>query len=143
MGTLLSELYTRFNTKVDENLNGKQSLIFSLVDSAIAKSNKHCINKLTYTLDNPDVEDETNDYQGNFDYTLDTDEIELIALQMLYDWNRRRQQYLLGQRNMIGTSDFNRLPDKSSDLKSIAFAMKMVNDDIITAQNNLYEYKAK
>lgn len=141
MGTPLSDLYTRFQVKLDENLVEKESLIFSLVDVAIAKSNKHCINSLSYTLDNPDLEDDYNDYQGSFDKVLDIDEVELLSLHMLYEWNRRKQQYLLGQREYIGTSDFNRLPSKKEQLQSVLSVMKMINDDIITAQNNLYEYK--
>ena len=121
MGTPLQSLYERFQTKVDEDLANKESIIFALVDVAISRAYKTCNHSLDYVLDSPEYDDNeniTNEYSGSFSDILDNDEIELIALWMLYEWNRREHQYLVKQRRDVGTSDFNRLPGKKRSATS-------------------------
>ena len=133
MGTPLDTIYKRFQTKVDENLVGKESLIFALVDVAISKSYKTCVHSLEYIMNDPIYDDEdnqTNLYEGSFIYNLDSDEIELIVLWMLYEWDRREQQRLLKQKQSVGTSDFNRLEGKKEQLIAVSNAMKITKDDI-------------
>lgn len=140
MGTPLNVLYKRFQTKVDEDLINKESLIFSLVDVAISKSYKTCIHSLKYVLDEvmpPDIET----YNGNFIEELDSDEIELLALWLLYEWNRRKQQRLLALRRDIGTTDFNRLDDKSKELREISAIMKDIRREIEDLKNDFNTYK--
>lgn len=140
MGTPLNVLYKRFQTKVDEDLTNKESLIFSLVDVAISKSYKTCIHSLKYVLDEvmlPDIET----YNGNFIEELDSDEIELLALWLLYEWNRRKQQRLLALRRDIGTTDFNRLDDKSKELREISAIMKDIRQEIEDLKNDFNTYK--
>ena len=140
MGTPLNVLYKRFQTKVDEDLINKESLIFSLVDVAISKSYKTCIHSLKYVLDEvvpPDIET----YNGNFIEELDSDEIELLALWLLYEWNRRKQQRLLALRRDIGTTDFNRLDDKSKELREISAIMKDIRQEIEDLKNDFNTYK--
>ena len=143
--TPLQTLYDRFQTKVDEDLTGKEQLIFNLVDVAIGKSYKTCNHDLSYTLDEPvyDTEgNQTNKYVGNFTETLDNDEIELLALWMLYEWDRREQQRLVKQKEKLGTADFNKLEGKKEQLTAVTLAMKTTLDDIKDLKNefNTYSY---
>lgn len=139
-GTPLQALYDGFQTKVDEDLTYKESLIFALVDVAISKSYKTCIHDLTYVLDDP-IPPDTESYDGYFVEDLNLDEIELLALWMLYEWNRREQQRLLKIKESIGTSDFNRLPSKKDQLISINYTMKMILEDINSLKNEFNTYK--
>lgn len=144
MGTPLEILYKRFQTKVDEDLTGKESLIFALVDVAISKSYKTCIHSLDYVLDDPIYDEgnyQINQYEGSFNETLFNDEIELLALWMLYEWNRREQQKLVKQRQSIGTSDFNRLEGKKDQLIAVNNAMKVTKEDINELKNEFNTYK--
>lgn len=133
--TDLQVLYDRFQSKVDEDLFGKEGRIFALVDSAIAKSHKYVKHSLNYQLADAD------NYEGYFEEELDTDEIELLALWMLYEWNRKRQQKLLGQKRRIGTRDFNKLDDLSGELKSISFAMSQIMNEIDALKNEFHTYR--
>ncbi len=133
--TDLQLLYDRFQTKVDEDLTDKESLIFSLVDVAIAKSYKNTKHKLDYVLTDPE------EYEGYFIDDLSKDEIELLALWMLYEWNRREQQKLRGQRADIGTSDFNRLPNKKEQLQSVTLIMKDIKEEIDDLKNDMNTYE--
>lgn len=133
--TDLQVLYDRFQSKVDEDLFGKEGRIFALVDSAIAKSHKYVKRSLNYQLTDAD------NYEGYFEEELDTDEIELLALWMLYEWNRKRQQKLLGQKRRIGTRDFNKLDDLSGELKSISFAMSQIMNEIDALKNEFHTYR--
>ena len=144
MGTPLQTLYTRFQTKIDEDITGKEGLIFSLVDVAIAKSYKTCRHSLNYVLDDLTYDEEeniTNLYEGNFNDVLDNDEIELLTLWMKYEWKERIVAKLDGQRKQIGTSDFNRLEGKKEQLQSVNSAMKITKDDIDELVDNFNTYK--
>jgi hypothetical protein len=140
MGTPLDTLYKRFQTKVDEDLTYKESLIFALVDVAISKSYKTCRHSLIYVLDEI-TPPATETYNGNFNENLDSDEIELLALWMSYEWNRRRKEYLKAQRDDIGTKDFNRLPDKVAKFKAISTDMKEIKAEIDELKNEFNTYK--
>lgn len=135
--TPLQKLYDRFQTKVDEDLTDKESLIFALIDPAISKSYKTCRHSLEYVLD----DSETETYDGYFINVLDSDEIELLALWMLYEWNRREQQRLIKQKEVVGTTDFNRLPNKKDQLQSINNTMKIIQEDINNLKNEFNTYK--
>jgi hypothetical protein len=135
MATPLQTLYDRFISKIDEDLTGKESLIFALIEPAISKSKKYVVHDLTYILT------DVNSYEGNFVDTLDNDEIELLALWMLYEWNRREQQRLVKLKNSIGTKDFNRLPDKADELKVVNLTMKEIKNDIDELKNEFNTYK--
>ena len=139
MGTPLQSLYDRFQTKVDEDLTGKESLIFALVDVAISKSYKSVTHSLTYVVDAP-VPPATESYSGFFDADLDLDEIELLALWMVYEWDRREQQRLVKLRRDIGTSDFNRLESKKDQLNVVTLAMQVTLSDIKDVVNSMNTY---
>lgn len=140
MATPLQDLYDRFFSKVDEDFTGKEGQVFALVDSAIAKSYKYVVHKLDYVLDEPGELMEES-YSGDFTQNLDTDEIELLSLWMVYEWNRKKQQKILSQKRRIGTKDFNRLEDLPKELGAINFTMKITLDDINSLKNEFNTYK--
>lgn len=134
-GTDLQVLYDRFFSKIDEDLTGKEGQVFSLLSSAIAKSYKTVRHSLGHTLTDSD------EYEGCFADNLDDDEVELLALWMLYEWNRKRQQKLIGQKNQIGTKDFNRLENAPDKLRVINYTMAQIMNDINALKNEFYTYK--
>lgn len=135
MPTDLQILYDRFFSKTDEDFTGKEGQVFVLVDSAISKSYKNTVHNLNYTLIN------LEEYEGYFDEDLDKDEIELLALWMVYEWNRKKQQKLISQRRLIGTKDFNRLGNLKDELKSINETMELTLNDIKDLKNEFNTYK--
>jgi len=135
MGTPLQTLYDRFQIKLDEDITGKEDIIFALVDVAIGRAYKAISRDLSYSLTDADA------HEGSFNETLIGDEIDLLALWMLYEWNRRRQQRLAAQKDSIGTSDFNRLPDKVSELKAINMTMQSISDEIKELSDSMNTYK--
>lgn len=132
MGTPLDDVYRNFFARVDENMSGKESLVYAIFIIAISKARKNVRHSLSYTL----TDDEK--YEGNFSETLDDDEVDLIALHMLYEWNGRKKQKLVAQREDIGTPDFNRLPDKKAQLAVIESAMETIKDDITLLTNEFF-----
>lgn len=144
MGTPLQTLYTRFQTKIDEDITGKEGLIFSLVDVAIAKSYKTCRHSLNYVLDDLTYDEEeniTNLYEGNFDNFLDNDEIELLALWMKYEWKERIVAKLDGQRKQIGTSDFNRLEGKKDEMIAAIKSSEKALEEVKSLMQDFNTYK--
>ena len=135
MGTPLDAIYKRFCSKVNEDLTGKEELIFEIMNSAKSKIYKACNHSLNYTITNEET------YEGYFNDILDDDEIELWALQMLYEWKRRRKEQLEGQRKDIGTSDFNKLPNKVEELKQLGVSMKDLKEEINDLKNEFNTYK--
>ncbi len=135
IGTDLQVLYDRFFSKIDEDLTGKEGQVFNLISSAIAKSYKTVRHSLEYTLT------DSEEYEGCFTDNLDDDEIELLALWMLYEWNRKRQQKLIGQKKQIGTKDFNRLENVPDKLRVINYTMAQIMNDINALKNEFYTYK--
>lgn len=141
MGTPLQSLYDRFFSKTDEDFTDKEGQIFNLVDSAISKSYKTVKHSLIYMLDDP-TPPATESYDGNFNDNLDSDELELLALWMVYEWNRKKQQKLISQKKLVGTKDFNRLDDLPSELRALNLTMQQTMDDIASLKNefNTYQY---
>lgn len=144
MGTPLQTLYTRFQTKIDEDITGKEGLIFSLVDVAIAKSYKTCRHSLNYVLDDPIKDEEENIinlYEGSFNDILDSDEIELLALWMKYEWKERKVAKLDGQRKQIGTSDFNRLEGKKDEMIAAIKSSEKALEEVKSLMQDFNTYK--
>jgi hypothetical protein len=135
MGTPLETLYTRVFSKLDEDLTGKESLIFALVDTAIARVYKTVRHSLSYTL--TDLET----YDGYFTETLDDDELELLAWHIVYAWDFREKQRLVKQRDYVGTPDFNRLPDKKTNLAVVESTLKTAENEIAKLTNDFNTYK--
>lgn len=145
MGTPLNDLYKRFQTKIDEDVTGKEQLIFSIVDSAIARSYKMARHDLTYIIDEPIFDEEnnqTNLYEGSFNSILDNDEIELLALWMIYLWKERKKSYVEGLKDRIGTSDFNRLEGKKEQLTALTLSAKEALSEVKAYMQdfNTYSY---
>lgn len=135
MGTPLETLYTRVISKLDEDLTGKESLIFALVDTAIARVYKTVRHNLSYTVDDWET------YDGEFADTLDNDELELLAWHIVYAWDFREKQRLVKQRDYVGTPDFNRLPDKKTSLAVVENTLKTAENEIAKLTNDFNTYK--
>jgi len=136
MGTPLQQAYDLFFSKIDDDLFGLELQIFNWLNSAISKSKKFVINNLDYTLN------DNSDYDGNFNNYLTDDELELIAMQMKYEYYDKKNAYLTSLRREIGTKDFNSLPDKKRELDGIQNSMKLLKEDIkeLKQQFNTYQY---
>lgn len=141
MGTPLDTVYSRFFSKVDQDFTGKESLVYNILISAISRSRKVVNHSLDFVLDELELEQEET-FDGYFNENLDDDEIEFLALRMLYENNRRKQQYLISLKQLIGTKDFNKLPDKVSELKALQQSMKDLQEEIDSFKNefNTYSY---
>lgn len=153
MGTPLQAVYDAFFLRLDEQICDKdKGLIYSIFIVAVENAKRAAVNSLGYVLDEPEEnhpaeldleegEDEDESYSGYFIEALSGDEINLIALWMLYEWNRRKLQRLLGQRRDIGTADFNRIPSKKEELAVIEFGLKHAKSDIVELEQAFNEYK--
>lgn len=140
LGTNLQEVYDRLQSKLDEDLNGQEARIFNVLISAIARLNRDIASNLDYVLDAPEYPgDEV--YSGSFVNSITNEEIELLALGMYYEWNRIRQQKLLGQKTKIGTKDFNRIEDAKHKLSEIRRTLEQIDEDIEAFKNSMYTYK--
>jgi hypothetical protein len=135
VGTPLQTAYDSFTSKIDDDLIDKESLVFEWLKSAISKSKKYVPHSLSYVL-TPDS------YDGNFNDVLDDDEIELVAMNMKYEYYAKKAAYLIGLRQQIGIRDFDNLPDKKKELDSIQSSMKLLYEDIkeFRQQFNTYKY---
>lgn len=140
MTTPLQTLYDRFFSKAEGDFTDKEGQVFALVDSAISRSYKTVDSSLEYILDEP-IEPNEESYDGDFVDDLKGDEIEFLALWMLYEWNRKKQQKKISQRTLIGTKDFNRLNNLKDELDAINRTMKLTLEDINLLKNEFNTYK--
>ncbi len=137
MSTPLQTIYDSFLIKIDEPINfvGMQEMIFNYFLSARAKLYKIIPHSLDYTftvnllLDGMIVDD------------LDFDEIELIALQMLFEHKRRKREYLEALKREIGTKDFNTLSDKKRELDGLRNGMLDLKEEINELKQQFNTYK--
>lgn len=138
--TSLQDIYDVFMIKIDEDLTGKEGQIFQWLNSAKSKCKKYVVHSLDYILD-PPIAPATESYDGNFNDILDDDEIELISLQMKYEYYNKKEAYLCGLRQQIGTKDFNSLPNRKQELDGIQNSMKLLKEDIKDLQQQFNTYK--
>ena len=135
MGTPLQDIYDSFESNIDENLTGKEELIFTIFKKALSKCYKYVIHSLTYTLTDKIA------YEGNFDEILDEDEITLLGLEMLYEHKRRRKEKLESQQDYIGTKDFKNFPNKVEELRQLNISMKDLMEEIKELRQEFNSYK--
>jgi hypothetical protein len=139
-GTPLQEVYTIFISKVDEDLTGKESLIFNYLQSAKSKAYKYTSHSLDFILSDP-ISPATISYDGYFNNILNQDEIELIALYMLYEHLSRQEKYWVSLRELISTKDFNSMPDKKRILDGIQNSKKILKEEIDDFKQQFFDYK--
>lgn len=144
MGTPLQDIYTRYQSKLNENLVGQESLIFEFLKSSISKSYKTVRHSLAFVLaDIPiTIPPTLQTYDGYFNDTLDEDEIEYIAMWMINETKRRRKEKLEAQKVKLGTKDFNQLPDKVKEFNALGVSMKDLREEIneLKQEFNTYNY---
>jgi hypothetical protein len=82
----------------------------------------------------------TREYSGEFENIVGDDTIELISLYMLYEHKRFKKSKLDEIKQHIGTKDFNKLPDKFEEYKSLDQSMKDLSREIEIYRNEFYKY---
>lgn len=134
--TPLQTVYDLFQSKVDDDFTGKDLLIFQWFNSAIPKCKKYTSVTLDYTLNLGSQTD------GFFNNILLDDDVELLALQMKYEYYDKKNAYLIGLQRELGTKDFNSLPDKKRELDGLQNSMKLLKEDIreLRQEMNSYNY---
>jgi hypothetical protein len=134
MGTPLQEIYDAFFIKSGKDYTDKEDQVYQFFKTGISKSKKTIPTDLTYTV-NPTT------YEGTFTNTLEQDEIELIALNMLLEEKRKRKSELDYLKTHIGTKDFNKLTDKVTEYKILNESMKDLRDEIFLLRQEFYSYE--
>lgn len=83
----------------------------------------------------------TRTFDGEFINTLGQDEIELISLFMKKEHLRRKINPYIALKQYLGTKDFNKLPEKSSQYKIISQSIKDLDEEIRSFRQEFYTYK--
>ena len=133
-GTVLQDVYDSFESKVDDDLTGQESLIFQFLKSALSRCYKTVRHVLTYTYN-------AETYDGNFTENLDQDEIELISLWMkFYKYDRKRSKLNFIEKS-LGTKDFNQTSYKP-ELDALKSSMSDLKIEIneLSQTFNTYSY---
>lgn len=132
--TDLQILYDSFVIKVDEDFSEKIDLFIAMIYPSTAKVYKQLRHKYTYSYDE---ESKT----GSFDDDMDIDEIELIALQMAYDYiNDTKMSRLSNMQQMLGTKDFDKIPNIKNEMDNVVKKLNSLKDEIITLKNDMNDY---
>ena len=134
-GTPLQDVYDSFQSKIDDDLTGQESLIFQFFKSALARCYKVMRHSPIYTYDN-------TTYDGFFDDVLENDEIELIALWMkFYKYDRRRGKLNFLEKS-LGTKDFKQT-DYKGELDALGISMEDLKTEIkeLSQTFNTYNYQ--
>lgn len=132
--TDLQVLYDSFVIKVSEDFSERTDLFVAMINPSIAKTYKQLRHSYVYTYDS---ETQT----GSFKDDLDIDEIELIALQMAYDYtNDSKMSRLSSIQQMLGTKDFDKIPSIKNEMDNVIKKLSTLKDDIVTLKNDMNDY---
>lgn len=132
--TDLQVLYDSFVKKTNEEWDDRIGLFVSYINPAIAKIYKQFRHKYTYAFD---ADTET----GYFDDNLDIDEIELIALQMAYEYvNDSKLARLSSMKQLLGTKDFDKIPNLKNEMDTVLKRLDSLKEDIETLKNDMNDY---
>lgn len=132
--TDLQVLYDSFVKKTNEEWDDRVDLFVSYIYPSIAKIYKQLRHSYTYTFDD-------SAQTGYFDESLDIDEIELIALQMSYDYiNDNKLSRLSSMQQMLGTKDFDKIPNLKNERDTVTEKLKILEDTIESLKNDMNDY---
>lgn len=132
--TDLQVLYDSFVKKTNENWDERVDLFVSYIYPAIAKIYKQLRHGHTYTFI---AETEI----GYFNEEMDIDEIELIALQMAYDYTSdSKLSRLTSMKQMLGTKDFDKIPNLKNEMDTVTKRLEMFEVAIHDLKNNMNDY---
>ena len=132
--TDLQVLYDSFVLKVNEDFGEKVELFVAMINPAIAKIYKQLRHSYTYIY-------EKDTQTGYFNDDLDIDEIELIALQMAYDYiNDSKMSRLSSMQQMLGTKDFDKIPNLKNEMDNITKKLSTLKDEIVALKNDMNDY---
>ena len=134
MGTDIQEVYDAFQIKIPNfDYTGREDMIYMYFKIAIAKSYKTTSDDLSYEYD------EVN-HRGRFNSEIGYDTIELLSMFMVQAYYQRKYTYLIGEKQHIGTRDFNKLPDKAKELSSVVSALANWDSKIYEFRQEFYNY---
>lgn len=132
--TDLQVLYDSFVLKVNEDFCEELELFVAMINPAISKVYKQLRHSFTYTY-------EKDTQTGYFNDELDIDEIELIALQMAYDYfNDSKMLRLSIMRQMLGTKDFDKIPSLKNEMNYVLKKLNTLKDEISALKNDMNDY---
>lgn len=132
--TDLQVLYDSFTKKTNEGWDDRVDLFVSYIYPSIAKIYKQLRHGYTYTFD--DVAQ-----TGYFKESLDIDEIELVALQMAYDYTSdSKLSRLSSMRQMLGTKDFDKIPNLKNEMDTVTKRLEILEATIESLKNNMNDY---
>ena len=132
--TDLQVLYDSFVLKVNEDFGEKVELFVAMINPAIAKIYKQLRHSYAYIY-------EKDTQTGYFNDDLDIDEIELIALQMAYDYiNDSKMSRLSSMQQMLGTKDFDKIPNLKNEMDNITKKLSTLKDEIVALKNDMNDY---
>lgn len=131
--------------KINSAINNDYTVVVSSKGTypilTITKSSVTEINSTIVDTDNTEVEiDVGRTYDGNFPSTLTCDTIQLLTLFMKKESLRKQKAELENMKTYIGTKDFNKLPDKKSELKVLIDDAKYLDDEIQAFRQEFYTY---
>lgn len=132
--TDLQVLYDSFVIKVGEDFTEKMDLFIAMINPAIAKVYKQLRHGYAYSYD---IETQT----GSFNDDMDIDEIELIALQMAYDYVKdTKMTRLTNMQQMLGTKDFDKIPNLKTDMDNTIKNLEFLKTTISELKNDMNDY---
>lgn len=132
--TDLQVFYDSFTLKVDEDFSDKMDLFVAMINPSIAKVYKQLRHGYSYTYDE-DTE------TGYFNDDMDIDEIELITLQMAYDYIKNsKMTRLTNMQQMLGTKDFDKIPSLKTDMDNAIKNLESLKATIVELKNDMNDY---
>lgn len=133
--TDVQKVYDAFQIKIpDVDFTNKECQVYMFLQAAIAKVQLATSKDLSMEYD--DVI-----HEGYFVNDIEYKYIELISMYMVAEYYQRRYSHLMGQKQFIGTKDFNKLPDKAKELSSATDAMKYWDSKIYEFRQEFYNYE--
>lgn len=132
--TDLQVLYDSFTLKVNEDFSEKMDLFIAMINPALAKIYKQLRHGYSYVYNAITKE-------GYFVEILDIDEIELIALQMAYDYtNDSKMSRLSSMKQMLGTKDFDKIPNLKNEMDTVTKRLDILAIEINNLKNDMNDY---
>jgi len=133
VGTPLQDVYDAFFIKTDGYIfTSKEALVFQYFKTALGYVKNTIIKDLTYTKD--------EDYSGEFNIVLGDNDIQLISLYMKQEHNRKLAAKFENIKQHIGTKDFDKLPNVSTEYKTALLALENIANEIYLYKQEFYTY---
>lgn len=134
MGTDLQDVFDSFFIKFPNvDFTNKESQVFQIFKTAIAKCSRNVYEKLEYTYD-----EITHD--GSFLNIIPNSSIELIATYMAKEYSSQIFTLISARKQYIGTQSFNKLPDKKIDFDEAKYLFEYWNNELEKFKSEFPDY---